>query len=236
MRVLHLIPARAGSKGLPGKNVRQLGGRPLLAWSILAAAPPLDMRMNRPVKDYEQRIVVSTDSEQIAAIARQHGAESLLRPAALATDEAETDPVILHALDHMKAEGWRPDLVVLLQPTVPVRREGLVRACIAQLLETGASSLLTVNRLHFVWAFDNCWHQVGDRERRRRQDIRRPYFHEDGSVYVTRTDLLERTGQRLGGAVDVYETERTVDIDTEDDFRMAAVLLRCQSIREASVA
>lgn len=239
MKVLCVIPARAGSKSVPDKNIRFLGPKPLLVWSIEAGRQPLDANTMRPVKEYEFRTIVSTDSERYAAIARMAGAETVMRPAELATDEAATDPVIVHALEHVKAGGWRPDVVVLLQPTVPIRRPGLVLDCIERLVQTGADSLLTANRLHFVWKWDhddNCWYQVQNSDRPRRQDIMRPLYHEDGSVFVSRTDVLEQYGTRLGLYVTVFETEPTVDIDTEDDFKLAHVLTRTHKIQENSAA
>jgi CMP-N,N'-diacetyllegionaminic acid synthase len=245
VKVLCLIPARAGSKGVPLKNIRPLGGRPLLAWSILAARPSITLREHAiPVPRYDTRIVVSTDSEQIAAVARLQGTETIMRPAELATDEAATDPVLVHALDELRP--WRPDLVVLLQPTCPVRRVGLVEDCIARLLETGADSLLTAYPLHYVWwketaGPDNLteaiWRSQCDRRPRRQDmDARELMWHEDGSVYVTRTELLEKTGKRLGGRIEVFENMPSVDIDAEQDIAVAQALLRHQLMREAVVA
>lgn len=238
LKVLCLIPARGGSKGVPKKNLRMLGGRPLLVWSIRAADTPLHPNTLKPAPLYETRVVVSTDDEQIAAVARLAGAETIMRPAELATDEAATDPVIVHAVEYLKAGGWRPDLVVLLQPTVPVRPAGIVYACIARLLDTGADSLFTGHRLLHVWQkrSGRGWWMACLTSRVRRQDMpdHEVLVHEDGCVFVTRTELLEQTGQRLGGKVAAYVIPRTVDIDTEDDLREAAVLLRNKLGRESA--
>lgn len=228
MNVLAVIPARAGSRGVPHKNIRLCAGRPLLEWSIEAARAAAHV----------SRVVVSTDSEAYANIARLAGADVVIRPAALATDTASTDGALSHA---MRAVGAPlPDLVVTLQPTVPVRAPGLVDACIRRLLETGADSLLTAYPLHFVWwpAGDSEWAEnltwrtncQPTRGRPMRQDMKRleTYWHEDGSVYVTRAHLLAGESEpprRLGGAIQVYATERTVDIDTEADFRVAEAML-----------
>jgi len=238
VNVLYLIPARGGSKGLPRKNLRPCAGKPLLAWSIEAAME------SGPLRPGKERVVVSTDDERIAAVAWQWGAEIIDRPPELATDEAATDPVLVHAVETLKAEGWRPDLVVLLQPTVPVRALGLVDTCVFRIATTGADSVLTAYPLHFVWfqeapayRYDEKATGTGqpDQPRWRSQCPRRPrrqdmvarelMWAEDGSVFVTRTELLERTGARLGGRIELVETRRTVDIDTEEDLAMAEALL-----------
>jgi len=240
MNILAVIPARGGSKGIPRKNLRMVAGKPLIAWSIEAACPGCQ----GAVPGAEIRVVVSTDDDDIAAAATRWGAEVIRRPAELATDEAATDPVIVHAVESLKADGWRPDLVVLLQPTVPVRAPGLAGACVRRLLDTGADSLLTAYPLHFVWwresdeyrythgpgasgkPGDPGWRSQCPR-RPRRQDMhdRELMWAEDGSVFVAHTDMIEKTGCRLGGHMEVYETQRTVDIDTEEDLVVAEALM-----------
>jgi N-acylneuraminate cytidylyltransferase len=234
VNVLAIIPARGGSKGVPGKNVRLLAGKPLLAWSIGAAQD------SRSVN----RIVVSSDSAEILEDGARFGAERLARPAELATDDAPTDEVLVHALLALGVDGYHPDLVVLLQPTVPVRRAGLIDACIDRLMATGADALLTAYPLHFVWWQEppSYWYdkKVGGSGRPavpswRTQCPRRPprqhmvarelMWHEDGSVFVCTAEQLRTTGHRIGGRMEVFETERTVDIDTAEDFAVAEALL-----------
>src|SRR4051812_14473677 len=112
MKVAALIPARGGSKTIPRKNIVSVGGKPLIAWTIGAA-------LGSKLLD---RVCVSTDDEEIAAVARQHGAEvPFMRPAELASDEAGSLGVALHALDWMAAHGGEPDYLLLLQPTSPLR-------------------------------------------------------------------------------------------------------------------
>ena len=125
--ILALIPARGGSKGLPGKNIRSFGGYPLIAWSIAAAQQ----------SELVSRVVVSTDDEGIAAVARAYSAETpFLRPAALAQDDTTDFPVFEHAIHWLEDhEGYRPDIVVQLRPTSPVRPKGLLEHAIRSLLE-----------------------------------------------------------------------------------------------------
>jgi N-acylneuraminate cytidylyltransferase len=199
-----------------------------VGWSVLAG---LEARL---VDD----VVVSSDDQEILEEAIRCGARPLPRPAELATDEASTDAVLVHAMSVM---GWHHDLVVLLQPTVPVRAPGLVDGCIRRIVETGGDSLLTAYRLHFVWRRDYRtrhngepaseaapWIQANCRGLRipRQQFAESDYrFHEDGSVYVTRARLLAEQRVRLGGKVEIYEAERSVDIDTEADLCVASSLL-----------
>jgi CMP-N,N'-diacetyllegionaminic acid synthase len=128
--VVALIPARGGSKGIPRKNLAPLAGRPLLAWTIDAALG------SRAVT----RTVVSTEDDEIAAAARELGAEVLARPPELAADETPMQPVIVHALDELEA----PEVLVLLQPTSPLRRAEHVDEAVDLLLATGADSVVSV--------------------------------------------------------------------------------------------
>jgi YrbI family 3-deoxy-D-manno-octulosonate 8-phosphate phosphatase len=125
--VLALIPARGGSKGIPRKNIRAFAGWPLIAWSIAAA------RQSESVT----RLIVSTDDEEIAAVARQHGAETpFMRPVELAGDTTADLPVFEHALEWLAAaEGYRPEVVVQLRPTSPIRPRGLIDRAVKTLLE-----------------------------------------------------------------------------------------------------
>jgi CMP-N,N'-diacetyllegionaminic acid synthase len=112
-RIIGLIPARGGSKGIPGKNLRSLGGKPLLQWAFEAAK-------NSGVVE---RVLLSTDSEEIAALGRQLGIEvPFLRPAELAQDDTPMIAVLKHLIEHLRASGDVPDAIMLLQPTAPLRR------------------------------------------------------------------------------------------------------------------
>jgi N-acylneuraminate cytidylyltransferase len=224
MRVLALIPARGGSRGLPGKNLRMLGGRSLVGWAIAAA--------KLQPGEHELHVIVSSDDPQILAHAKLNGVTALARPADLATDEAATDPVILHALAHVTAGGWRPDVVALLQPTTPVRPDGLLQDALDRLLATGADCLATATLLHHVWRRSSSgpgW--TCETPRVRRQDFQ-PHderVHEDGALFLTRTELLEQTGHRLGGYVEMMVIPYAPDIDTETDLRLAQTLQRSRS-------
>jgi CMP-N-acetylneuraminic acid synthetase len=202
--ILGLIPARGGSKGVPRKNVRACGGKPLIAWTIEAA------RQSTLLDDF----VVSTEDEEIARVAGDWGAPVLKRPDELATDEATTEAVMLHVLSAYP----KASVLVLLQPTSPVRDPDLIDRCVGRFLETKADSLAT----GFVCKFVEYGQPAP-----RRQEIP-GFFYDDGSVYVMRADLLGG-GDRYGKRLELLETDReqNVEIDDEFDFWLAdQVLLR----------
>lgn len=186
-KVLALIPARQGSKGLPGKNIRPLGGQPLLAWPIAAA------RGSRHV----DRVIISTDSPEFAAIAVEAGAEApFLRPAALAGDTASSVDVILHALDHLEATGDRYDYVLLLEPTSPLTESADVDSALEMLAASretadaivGVSPLVSAHPAFAVARAPSGLirpHAAPDfGALPRRQDIE-PLYALDGSLYVS---------------------------------------------------
>lgn len=238
MNVLAIIPARGGSKGVPRKNVRKCAGKPLLVWSIEAALA------SRFVSE-SGMVVVSSDDQEILDTAVMWDAQVVAqeRPAHLATDEAATDPVLAYVVRNLA--GFTPDLVVLLQPTVPVRREGLVDACIQRLLDTEADAVFTGRALPYcwwredrgAWAEDAVWNTNNPgRQRRQDLDVRNLRYEEDGSVYVCRRELLvewtadnRKPPRRIAGRVQIQPNERTVDIDSEEDFAMADALLRARA-------
>lgn len=232
MRVLYLIPARGGSKGLPGKNVRPLLGRPLIAWSVAAA---LEAARTRP-----GRVVVSTDDAVIAEAARSAGAEvPFIRPADLASDTASSMDVVLHALDHVEAAGEHVDLVCMLEPTSPQRTAADVLAAMDRLLSTPEAEsivgvcrtegghpafLARMNGAHFIRPYE------GDRfVFKRRQEIDDVYFFE-GSMYIARTaSLRERRSfyheRTLGHVMPKW---KSFEVDDLTDLTIIEALMKAR--------
>jgi CMP-N,N'-diacetyllegionaminic acid synthase len=223
MRTLAVIPARGGSKGLPGKNLRPLAGRPLLAYTAEAA------RGSRTLT----RVVVSTDDESIASAARALGLEvPFLRPAALAADDTPMLPVLQHALAEAGAEAF--DAVVLLQPTSPLRRSAHVDGAVRLLESSGADSVVSVVEVPHQYSPVSVMRVENDRLRpyadgpllTRRQDKPRVFARNGPAVLAVRAAVLAG-GSLYGDDIRplVMDAEDSIDIDSAADFEYAAYLL-----------
>lgn len=229
--MLAIIPARGGSKGLPGKNVRRLGGLPLIAHSIRMAAGCKLIA----------RTVLSTDSEEIAAVGREHGADvPFLRPAELAEDDTPMWPVLQHALKVVEAaDGVRYGSVLLLDPTSPGRACEDVKRAVAMLEEdASAVGVIAVSQPHFnprwvcVEGDEHGYMRKAFSDTQsysRRQDVP-PVYRINGCLYLWRRDYLaESATMQLHEArhhMLVMPEERAVHIDELHDFQMAEILLR----------
>jgi len=222
--VLAIIPARGGSKGIPGKNIKLLAGKPLIAYTIEAALKA----------DMLSRVVVSTEDKEIARVSRCYGAEAISRPRNLATDKSPTEPVLIHAVQYLKdKEGYYPDFVVLLQATSPLRNAVIIDNCIMKILNKKLDSILTVcENTHFIWTHKNrkLIANYNYKKRPRRQDFKNNYM-ENGAVYITKTDLLIATKNRLGGKIGIVamQPEDSIEIDSHFDFWLTGQLLRYRS-------
>lgn len=194
-RVLALVPARAGSKGLPGKNIRMLHGKPLLGWPIAAAK----------ASRYVDKVVVSTDSAEYAQIARECGAEvPVLRPKHLAEDTAPSSAAIVHMLDVLEAGGESYDYIVLLEPTSPLTEGGDVDAALESLVEKGAiaDAVVGVSELissHPAFAVRKLpdgrlepYSELDFTRLPRRQDVA-PVYALDGSLYISSVQSYRET-------------------------------------------
>ncbi|MDP4540583.1 acylneuraminate cytidylyltransferase family protein [Qipengyuania sp. DY56-A-20] len=214
MRSLAIIPARGNSKGLPGKNIREIAGKPLIAWSIEQALE----------SSFVTDTLVSTDSPEIADVARASGAlVPFLRPSHLASDTAATEPVMLHALAEMERNRGAYDLILLLQPTSPYRTSGTIDRAFEKFVETGADSLLSVVESHaFLWQRDPVRASYDYCNRPRRQDIKPEdrRYRETGSLYLTKRQVLVEQENRLGGEIMLFEMNEKegLEIDSLTDF------------------
>lgn len=227
MRVLGLVPARGGSKGVLRKNARLLAGRPLLAWTAVAA-----LQANSP-----DLVILSTDDTEIATLGREAGLEvPFLRPPELAGDTTPMIDVILHALDWSDTAGLAFDVLCLLQPTNPLRTAADIDGAITLLETAEADTVFTTLEIpaehHPDWAFVPDEHgdlrvATGRVEPvTRRQDLA-PAVHREGSVYVSRVDVIRKRGSIYGDRIRGYPIDpaRSVNIDTPADWARAEVLL-----------
>jgi CMP-N-acetylneuraminic acid synthetase len=220
--VLGIVPARAGSKGVPGKNVRVLAGRPLIDYTAQAAR-------ESGVLD---RVVLSTDSAEIADVGQRCGLEvPFLRPAALAADDTPMLPVIQHTLDTLAASGWTADVIVLLQPTSPLRRPAHIRDVVTRLRSSEADSVVTVVEVprhlspDYVMRIDGGLLKpfLPEGERLTRRQDARPAYSREGTAYGFWRATVERFGNIYGDRCEplVIAAADSLSIDTPADWAEA---------------
>jgi YrbI family 3-deoxy-D-manno-octulosonate 8-phosphate phosphatase len=214
---LCIIPARGGSKGIPGKNIRMVSGKPLLAWSI-------EQARNTP---QVSRVLVSTDSAEIAAVARNYKAEIIERPPEISGDTASSESCLVHALDYVKEkENLEPDLVVFLQATSPLREADDIQKAIETMQRDNADSLFSACRGEgFVWRVEKDGtprsFTYDHKNRPRRQDAPEDLI-ENGSIYIFKPWVLRQFNNRLGGKVSVYRMPalNSFQIDEPSDLEL----------------
>ncbi len=234
--ILGLIPARGGSKGLPGKNIAPLAGKPLIAWTIEQARSSM----------YLDRVVVSSDDDAIISVARHYGAEvPFRRPGALATDDACSIDTVLHAVDFFRSAGTRFDYLVLLEPTSPLRETEDIDNCIELLVDDGrGKSVVSVTRLECMHPLFNV---VIDAETGllrnlnggcsftalRRQDLPEVYYFE-GTVYMSEVSFLQKKRTFYHDLTLPYVVPKwkAVEIDDIYDLACAEAILKVRSGRE----
>ncbi|MFE2425450.1 cytidylyltransferase domain-containing protein [Streptomyces sp. NPDC059373] len=219
--VLAVIPARGGSKGVPGKNLAPVGGVPLVARAVRAC------REARLVTD----VLVSTDDPSIAEAARSAGAEVVLRPADIAGDTATSEAAVLHAMDAYEAmSGSKADVVLLVQCTSPFITREDIEGVAAAVIEGGADTAHTVAPFHgFVWREDTTTDGHGvnhDKATRPRRQDRPQEFLETGAAYAMRADGFRSRGHRFFGRTALVRTDpaRVLEIDEPDDLARARAL------------
>lgn len=230
MKVLFVIPARSGSKGLPGKNIRVLLGKPLLAWSVEAALKAAELIGSC-------RVIISTDSEEIATVAKKFGAEApFIRPSELSTDIATSIDTILHAISHFEDSGVFFDYVAMIEPTSPQRGpEDIVNALNYLESETGAESIVGVSKTEschplfltklekgYLVPYENKSYKVY-----RRQEIDDVYFFE-GSLYISKVSSIKARKsfyheKTLGFTMPKW---KSFEIDDIEDFTIIEALMK----------
>lgn len=221
--VLAVIPARGGSRGLPGKHLRPLGGVPLIAHTIRAA---LDARR-------VDEVLVSSDDRRIRAVAERHGARAPFdRPAELSTDAAPTAPVVEHAVAWAEERGWRVSIVVTLQPTSPLRTAAEVDEAVALMDDPALDSVVSVAPTGFPVSVLGVvaagrWRSLAPANADARRQAAPEALRLTGGIYVSRRELV-RSGRLVGDRVGVLRVgaESAIDIDTADDLRAARLAWR----------
>ena len=237
MEILGLIPARGGSKSVPRKNIKLLGDKPLLAYTIATSKK----------SSLLTRAVVSTNDEKIAEIARDWGAEvPFCRPEELAQDETPDLPVFQHALQWLKEkEDYSPDMVVNLRPTSPLRKPDHIDEAIQLLMESRADSVKSVSITREppqkMWRLKNgrliplVPSDLGIRGNHQSpRQLLEPIYWQNGIVDVTWRRVIVEENSMTGSVIQGYilDTIFSVDLDTEEDFLVAEVILQDLKKRE----
>jgi len=223
--IIAIVPARGDSKTVPRKNIRLLNGKPLIYYTIKEAQ----------ASKYVPRVLVSTEDREIAEIAKGYGAEVIPRPVELAQDDTPSLPVYQQVIKYLEeTEDSSPDIVVLLQPTSPLRKAGDIDGAIEKFLHTNCDSIVSVceveHPLHWMYTLE------GDRLKPvieggetviRRQDAPRVY-RLNGAIFVTRSDVIMKQNRLVGHNTGAYimSMKRSVDMDTELDFRLTELLMK----------
>lgn len=215
LEIVAVIPARGGSKGIPGKNIMDFCGKPLLAWTLLQA------KAAKTIK----HVYVSSDDEQILDISVLYGAKAISRPKELATDTATSESALLHVLDNIERESKSiPDLIVFLQATSPLREPDDIDNAVRKIIEDKADSLFSMSVLDdfCIWSIqdNNLKGLTFDPYNRGRRQDRQPLYLENGSIYIFKPDILRKCNNRLGGAITMYEMEgwKSYEIDRKEDL------------------
>ena len=228
MRVLAIIPARGGSKGVPGKNIKLLSGKPLIEYTTEVA---LQSKLLT-------KVLVSSDDDKIIEVAKNTGVEvPFKRPSNLSEDTTPTLPVIKHALAYYKNIGEEFNAICLLQVTSPFRTVDFLDNALQKFINEGADSLISVQKVPHEynphWTFElneegNLKIATGEEKIiSRRQDLPTTY-HRDGSIYITKTSIIEKENSLYGSTISYVESPKEfyVNIDTMEDWRKAELVLK----------
>jgi len=224
MKIVGIIPARGGSKRLPGKNIKPLAGKPLIAYTIEAG---LKSRLI-------DRVIVSTEDEKIAKVAISYGAEVIARPVELAQDTTKTAPVLVQVVEELEKQGYCPDIIVLLQLTSPQRDETIIDAALEKLINSENDSVFTGSKIGKTmpkWkrGYDGKLVALYDyhfRPRYQEPELMEDMFAENGAFYAIKIDAFKKHRDFIGENAEIFETPKFIDIDTEEDFEKIETALR----------
>ncbi|OHA14310.1 MAG: hypothetical protein A2909_02190 [Candidatus Tagabacteria bacterium RIFCSPLOWO2_01_FULL_39_11] len=224
MKILTVIPARGGSKGVPRKNIKMLGDFPLFVWTLKVAGKAGDVLT---------KIVVSTEDEEIAEVARKYGGEVVARPAELAQDSTKSEPVLTHALEVLESAGGKYDAVLLLSPTNPFRDPKFIREA-ADLFSTGKFDTIVGLKPVYKYSYDA--KKNGEAtplyEKRANRQERKPVWLENGALYLASAKLV-RNGEIFGKKIGFVMMDElsSVNIDESVDFLYADSIVKAGIFR-----
>jgi CMP-N,N'-diacetyllegionaminic acid synthase len=230
MRILGIIPARGGSKGIPGKNIKLLGGKPLIKYTQDSA-----MKSKNLI-----RVILSSEDSTIIEIARKMGLKvPFIRPEEFSRDNTPSIEVIKHALRYFSDQGENYDAICLLQPTTPFRNDKLIDEAILKFIDGEYDSLISVREIppefNPHWAFEDNEGTLkiatGEIDPiKRRQELPKAY-HRDGAIYLTKTEVILNSNSLLGNKIGYIDTtgQDYVNLDTPEDWKRAEEILKNNS-------
>tara|TARA_B110001452_G_scaffold121497_1_gene100803 strand:- start:1655 stop:2359 length:705 start_codon:yes stop_codon:yes gene_type:complete len=228
MKILAVIPARGGSKGLKNKNIKNLCGHPLIAWTIKKAKQ----------SKFIQKVVVSTDSKKISEISKKYGASvPFFRPKKYATDKANDFVVLKHALDFFKNKGENFDYIIMLQPTSPLRDLNDIDNSIKRVLKENIEALVSVSKLdvhhpRFIYSIKNNDSLVPFLKKNKSSDVRRqdlePLYFLEGSIYISKIKSLIKHKTFYHNKTVAYKLPKwkSLEIDDIEDLNIAELYIK----------
>ena len=220
-RIIAIVPARGGSKGISRKNVRMLAGKPLIAHIVETASS----------SEYFERIIVSSEDSEILETAKRFGAETIRRPKRLSADDVPLDPVIYHVLQRIEKKGYYPTIVVTLQPTSPTLRRETIDETVKKLIEQKFDTVISVkDATHLYWIEKEGKFVPLFRERKNRQFLPR-ILKETGSIIASRRDVISETN-RIGKNISFVHIspEEAIDIDSPREWWLTEKILNQKKI------
>ena len=221
MGTVAIIPARGGSKGIPGKNIISIGGKPLIAWSIEQAL----------ACKHIDSVWVTSDSQAVLDVAQSYGAKPILRPQNISNDTSTSESAWLDALERIELAGVMVDKIVGMQATSPIRESSDLDSALEYFDQNGLDSLLSVTAVedHFTWRLNNDKAEAVNYDfnnRQLRQSIEK-CFLENGSFYIFTPKILRNHNNRLGGKIGLFKMDRhkVYQIDNKEDVKLCEVIL-----------
>ncbi|HET7361704.1 MAG TPA: acylneuraminate cytidylyltransferase family protein [Salinimicrobium sp.] len=227
LKILGLVPARGGSKGIPGKNIKLLGGKPLLQYTVEMAGKSRKL----------SKLILSSEDEKIIALAKKMGLEvPFVRPENLALDASTSLEVVRYALNFFSEKGENFDAVCLLQPTTPFRQPNLIDDAITKFQKGDYDSLISVRQVPSEfnphWIFEEKDGELnlitGEKDViPRRQELPRTYYR-DGAIYITKTEVVLEQNSLFGSRIGFLDTTGSpyVNLDTPEDWKKAEEIVK----------
>ena len=222
LNIVAIIPARAGSEGIPSKNIIDFCGKPLLAWSVIHALQTTEINS----------VWVTSDGDDVLKVAENYGANVIKRPKNISSNIATSESAWIHALNEIEKNHDKIDLIVGMQATSPIREPGDLSLAINTLIENNYDSLLSVSELedYFIWEIHNGIPRpvnYDKNKRKMRQNIGKSYL-ENGSFYIFKPAILETENNRLGGKIGTYilKKHKMFQVDNFEDLKLCESIMK----------